>query len=149
MTDFHDPNEVDFEDKNYPHDRAHDGASGGAQAGTEGIFDREDALSGPVGRHRLPNRRAHELVDFECGGFRFTGGIGHFDDGRLAEVFLTSSKTGTAIDTAARDSAVVASVALQHGADVETLRRALMRNSEGMASGPLGALLDLLADGGP
>ena len=86
---------------------------------------------------------------FECGGFRFTGGIGHFDDGRLAEVFLTSSKTGTAIDTAARDSAVVASVALQHGADVETLRRALMRNSEGMASGPLGALLDLLADGGP
>jgi hypothetical protein len=96
-------------------------------------------------RQRLANRRAHELVDFECGGFRLTGGIGHFDvDGRLAEVFLTSSKTGTAIDTPAPDSAVVASVALQHGADVETLRRALMRNSEGMAAGPLGALLDLL-----
>jgi ribonucleoside-diphosphate reductase alpha chain len=96
-------------------------------------------------RQRLPNRRLHELVDFRHGGVTFTAGIGRFADGRLAEVFLTGSKVGTAIDTSARDSAVVASLALQHGADVATLRRALMRNPNGTASGPLGALLDLLA----
>jgi hypothetical protein len=82
-------------------------------------------------------------------GFTYNAGLGYLADGRLAEIFLNADKIGTAAETAARDSAVVASVALQHGADVETLRRAPMRNSEGMASGPLGALLDLLADGGP
>jgi hypothetical protein len=33
---------------------------------------------------------------------------------------------------------------LQHGADVETIRRALCRDSRGRASGPLGAALDML-----
>jgi hypothetical protein len=48
----------------------------------------------------------------------------------------------------ARDSAVVASIALQHGVDPEMLRRALMRSGNGAASGPLGTLLDLLASEG-
>lgn len=84
------------------------------------------------------------LDDFD-GGFRYLAGIGHYDDGRLAEIFLNAEKGGTAIDDAARDSAVVASIALQHGVAPDTLRRALMRNSTGTASGPLGVLLDLLA----
>lgn len=109
----------------------------------------EVAKASTADRERLPNRRSHTLLNIEASGFRYVAGVGHYDDGRLAEVFLTSNKTGAAIDTAARDSAVVAGVALQYGADVETLRRALMRDLEGMASGPLGALLDLLADGGP
>jgi hypothetical protein len=54
---------------------------------------------------------------------------------------------GSATDDAARDSAVVASLALQHGVDRDMLRRALMRNGNGVASEPLGALLDLLASG--
>jgi hypothetical protein len=98
-----------------------------------------------VARDRLPNRRAHMLLNIEAGGFRFVAGVGHYDDGRLAEVFLNAEKDGTAISDAARDSAVVASLALQHGVDPDTLRRALMRNSSGTASGPLGSLLDLLA----
>jgi hypothetical protein len=97
-------------------------------------------------RQRLPNRRPHELIDFHHGGFKFTAGIGRFADGRVGEVFLSaSSKIGTAVDTAARDAAVICSLALQHGADVETLRNALMRNPNGTASGPFGVLLDLLA----
>ena len=63
------------------------------------------------------------------------------------KIFLTAAKGGTAIDDAARDSAVVASIALQHGVDADTLRHALMRSSNGVASGPLGTLLDLLAKG--
>lgn len=96
-------------------------------------------------RERLPNRRAHTLLNFEAGGFRYVAGVGHYEDGRLAEIFLNASKGGTAIDDAARDSAVVASIALQHGVDADTLRRALMRNGNGIASGPLGTLLDRLA----
>jgi hypothetical protein len=98
-----------------------------------------------VARRRLPNRRPHTLLNIEAGGFRYVAGVGHYDDGRLAEIFLNAEKGGTAVDNAARDSAVVASIALQHGVDAETLRHALMRNGSGTASGPIGVLLDLLA----
>lgn len=84
-------------------------------------------------RERLPNRRAHELLDFEHGGFRYIGGIGRFEDGRLAEVFLNVAKSGTAIENHARDAAITASIALQYG------------TPHGSASGALGKLLDLLA----
>jgi len=97
-------------------------------------------------RRRLSNRRSHVLIDFEADGFRYTAGIGHFEDGQLAEIFLNAEKGGTAIETAARDSAVVASIALQHGVPPDTIRHALTRNGNGDASGPLGTLLDLLAN---
>src|SRR5438067_10491271 len=96
-------------------------------------------------RQRLPNRRAHEILDFEHAGFRYIAGVGRFSDGRLAEVFLNVAKTGTALETSARDSAIVASLALQHGVEPETIRHAILRNSDGSAAGPLGALLDMLA----
>jgi hypothetical protein len=95
-------------------------------------------------RGRLPNRRAHELIDFTHGGFRFTAGLGRHADGTLAEVFLNADKVGTAIETTARDAAILASMALQHGATLDELRKALTRNSDGSASGALGELLDLL-----
>jgi hypothetical protein len=38
----------------------------------------------------------------------------------------------------------VASIALQHGVPVDVIRKALMRDSEGRASGPLAAALDKL-----
>jgi hypothetical protein len=96
-------------------------------------------------RRRLPNRREHVLLNIEAGGFRYVADVGRYGDGRLAEIFLNADRGSTAIDDAARDSAVVASIALQHGVDADTLRRALMRNGSGVASGPLGVLLDLLA----
>jgi hypothetical protein len=106
-----------------------------------------EAAKPPIAeRERLPNRREHVLINFTTpDGFRYVAGLGYFDDGRLAEVFLNAEKIGTAIETAARDSAVVASLALQHGVSPETIRHALARNGTGTASGPLGALLDLLA----
>jgi hypothetical protein len=61
-----------------------------------------------VTRERLANRRAHTLLNIEAGGFRYVAGVGHYQDGRLAEIFLTAAKGGTAIDDADRDSAVVA-----------------------------------------
>jgi hypothetical protein len=100
----------------------------------------------PVARNRLPDRREHTVINFTTSdGFRYTAGLGYFEDGRLAEIFLNADKIGTAIETAARDSAVVASLALQHGVPPDTIRHALTRNGNGEASGPLGMLLDLLA----
>jgi hypothetical protein len=99
----------------------------------------------PGSRRRLPNRRAHELLDFEHGGISYTTGVGRFENGLLAEIFLTTRKHSTAVDVNARDAAVAASLLLQHGCSVETLSRALTRNTDGSASGPLARALDLLA----
>jgi len=67
-------------------------------------------------------------------------------DGGLAEIFLSNCKAGSHSDAAARDSAVVCSLALQHSVPLETIRRALLRDSRGIASSPLGAALDLLSE---
>lgn len=96
-------------------------------------------------RERLRNRRGHEVVEFDHTGMRCLAGIGRFDDGRPAEVFLSLAKDGSAADVNARDAAVAASLALQFGCPVAVLRRALMRDGSGRASGVLGAALDRLA----
>jgi ribonucleoside-diphosphate reductase alpha chain len=97
-------------------------------------------------RQHLPNRRQHELFDFEHAGIRYTAGIGRFEDGALGEIFLNAAKHGTAVDANARDAAVAASLLLQYGCPVDTLRSALTRNGDGSASGPLAHALDLLAE---
>jgi hypothetical protein len=59
-----------------------------------------------------------------------------------------ASKAGSDADSAARDSAITASIAMQFGADIETIRKALCRDALGRAVGPLGAALDMLAQEG-
>jgi hypothetical protein len=110
-------------------------------------FNFENPIMVAIKRERLPNRRQSETFDFECAGLRYTCTIGRFRDGRIAEIFLSNQKSNSAADTAARDAAIVASIALQFGANVETIRRALCRDSRGHASGPLGAALDELERG--
>jgi hypothetical protein len=95
-------------------------------------------------RRRLPDRRASETFTIECAGLQYTATISRFADGRLGEIFLTNHKAGSAADTAARDAAITCSIALQYGADVETICRALCRDGSSNASGPLGVALDLL-----
>jgi len=97
-------------------------------------------------RRRLPHRRRHELLDFEHAGHRYTAGLGYFDTGGLAEVFINvPGRSGSAIEAVARDAAILTSICLQYGASVETIRHALTRNSDGSAAGPLGVVLDFLA----
>src|ERR1700723_3236733 len=90
-------------------------------------------------RQRLPNRRSHWLYRFECDGQIYTGGIGRFEDGRIAEVFINGAKVGRAAEANAQDAAIVASLAIQHGCSLETIRHALVRS--GGATGPLATLL--------
>jgi hypothetical protein len=100
-------------------------------------------------RERLPNRRASVIFDFEAMSLRFTASATRYPDGRLAELFLDNHKAGSGIGTLVRDSAIILSFALQHGADADAIRRALCRDSEGRPLGPLGVALDRLAKDSP
>jgi hypothetical protein len=72
---------------------------------------------------------------------------GSYPDGRIAEIFLSSHKPGSPIEAIARDAAVTVSIALQCGADIETIRAALTKDHDGSPATLLGAALDIL-DGG-
>jgi hypothetical protein len=98
-------------------------------------------------RQRLPNRRLAETFDIEVAGLFYTCTVGRFPDGQIGELFLQNHKPGSQSDANARDAAVAASLALQFGCPLETLRRALLRDPMGRASTPLGAALDLIGEG--
>ncbi len=93
-------------------------------------------------RERLPNRRRCELFDFAHDGRRWTACVGRYADGRLAEIFVEGPKD-TALLALARDAAIIASIALQHGAPLAVIRHALNGRNEG----PLAVALALI-DGG-
>jgi hypothetical protein len=96
-------------------------------------------------RTRLPDRRGSSTFNLEVERLIYTVTVSYFPDGRLGELFISNGKAGSHADTCARDSAVVVSLALQHGVPLETLRKALMRDSRGRPGSPLGAALDLIA----
>ncbi len=96
----------------------------------------------PARRQRLDNRRTSTTFNFECNGLAYSATVSYFPDGRLAEIFIGNQKAGSHGDAAAKDSAVIASIALQFGVPLETIRRALLRDSHD----PIGAALDLVAE---
>jgi hypothetical protein len=98
-------------------------------------------------RRRLPDRRLAESFDIEVAGLSYTSTVGRFADGQIGELFLQNHKPGSQSDANARDAAVAASLALQFGCPLETLRRALLRDPMGRPSTPLGAALDLIGEG--
>jgi hypothetical protein len=99
-------------------------------------------------RSRLPNRRGSLTFEIELRGLKFTCTASRFADGRLGEIFVTNHKANSNAGIMASDGAVAASLALQFGCPVEVLRKALCRDGSGKASGPVGAALDALDDGG-
>jgi hypothetical protein len=98
-----------------------------------------------MSRERLPNRRASISFDLEAQGLGFTATFSWSADGRVAEIFLQNHKAGSMAGINACDAAVVASIALQYGAPFDVIRKALMRDANGHASGPLGVALDRVA----
>jgi ribonucleoside-diphosphate reductase alpha chain len=94
-----------------------------------------------MARERLPNRRKSELFDFDHQGRRWTATIGRFSDGRVAEIFIDAAK-GSPLAEMARDSALIASIALQSGCPFQTLRHALT----GHGAGPLATALALAGE---
>src|ERR1700736_738520 len=97
-------------------------------------------------RERLPNRRQSESFEFRHAGHPFTLSVGLYPDRRIAEIFLSSHKPGSPIEAIARDAAVTVSIALQFGADLETIRQALTKDHDGGLATLLGAALDKIAE---
>ena len=92
----------------------------------------------PCGGSRLFRFRCHS------DGLRYTLTVGYFEDSRVAELFLSSAKAGSQVDSGAKDAAIIASIALQYGAPVQALRSAVLRDHLGRAITPIGSALDLL-----
>ena len=74
---------------------------------------------------------------------------GFFNDGTFGEVFIDVAKSGADLQNIAHDAAVVISLALQHGVDVEALQHAITRNSDGAPSSILGVAIDAIAGVSP
>jgi hypothetical protein len=93
-------------------------------------------------RRRLPNRRAHESRDIEFDGRRFSLGVGLDNTGAPVEVFVSAPRAGSGYAALARDAGILLSLALQSGADLATIRRALTREADGSAASLLAAIAD-------
>jgi hypothetical protein len=103
-------------------------------------------MNSPAIRERLANRRASETFGFELDGLHYRATISRFADGRIGEIFLSNHKSGSQSDANARDAAVAASKCFQYGCPLNELRGALLRDSHGRPSTPLGCALDLVAE---
>lgn len=96
-------------------------------------------------RQRLPNRRAHEVLDLEWAGLRWTIGIGRDRHGEIVEVFVSDlNKSAPAFEAILRDATIVLSIALQCGASLRVIRSAITRSSDGAPASALGAILEAL-----
>jgi ribonucleoside-diphosphate reductase alpha chain len=98
-----------------------------------------------IPRERLPTRRGSINFNFQCGTLIYVATISFFPDGRLAEICLRNGRAGSTADSIAKDSAVVCSLALQHGVPLEVIRLALLRNADGSPATALGAALDIIS----
>jgi hypothetical protein len=97
-------------------------------------------------RQRLPNKRNSLTFEFQGNCLNYRGTISYFPGtNELAEIFINNSKAGSDSDSAAKDSAVVCSLALQYGVPVDVIRKALLRDSRGRASSPVGVALDIIS----
>lgn len=101
-------------------------------------------------RQVLPNRRPGEQFEIRHGNQNtpFTITTGRYPDGRIGEVFITGSKSGTAFEAVARDGAILLSLCLQHGASLETIKHAITREENGEPSTIVGAVVDHLIKAG-
>jgi hypothetical protein len=76
-------------------------------------------------RQRLASCRINETPSLKCAG-------------------LSTHKADSSADVNARDAAICALIALLHGADIETIRNAMCRDSRARPSGLLGVPLNLI-----
>jgi hypothetical protein len=93
-------------------------------------------------RARLPNRRQAELLNFAHGGRKWTVSVGRNSVGQILEIFLDTEKASPLAEMA-KESALTASLALQFGAPLSSLRHAL----NGRETGPLATALGLIEEG--
>jgi ribonucleoside-diphosphate reductase alpha chain len=103
-------------------------------------------------RRVLPQRRHVETFELkhrtETTEQTYTVSVGYFESGPFvspAEVFVSGSKVGSAVEAVARDATVLLSIALQFGVPLEVIHGAITRDASGHASSIIGAIIDHLA----
>jgi hypothetical protein len=96
-------------------------------------------------RTRLPNRRCSVSFNCEHRGLGFSCTFSRLPDGRVGELFLSNHKVNSAVDVDVRDAGIILSFALQHGADLSAIARALSRDPRGTPTGIMGVVLDLIS----
>lgn len=89
-----------------------------------------------MNRERLPSRRGSLSFKFLHDGQSYHATATRYADGRLAEIFLDVGKAGSTVQQHAEATAVLASLALQHGVAAETIIHAVK-------GGPLAVALEL------
>src|SRR5262245_38997931 len=72
-------------------------------------------------RERLPDRRKNWTQKAHVDGQSVHFTVGLYADGRPGEIFIDLARTGAALRKWACDTAMLFSIALQHGCDLETL----------------------------
>jgi len=97
-------------------------------------------------RKSLAQRRDCEHFGFNHDGVTWTASIGRYADGGVGEIFLTSTKPGSKVETMAQDAAVTASIAMQYGAPLDVIAGALSRDSQNRPQGALGVAMDAILD---
>ena len=97
-----------------------------------------------MNRRALPNRRPAVSLQFAHGRIDYHGSASFDENLNTIEIFLDAGKPGSEVQAMARDCAVIASLALQHGTPLAIMRKAVTRLDDGSAAGPMGRLLDLL-----
>ena len=95
-------------------------------------------------RQRLPDRRRNISFDFACNGLRYTCTYSRFETGTVGEIFIQNHKANSQADSNAKDAAIIASLCLQHGVSIDVIKKALLRDSLGRPSTPVGVALDLI-----
>ncbi len=75
---------------------------------------------------------------------RFTASVSRYPDNRPGEIFIDNHKAGSAIGTLVRDAAIILSFALQYGADITAIGKALSRDGQGQPLGPIGQATDTI-----
>lgn len=106
-----------------------------------------------MSRERLPARRQNISLEFDHfnpdgRAFHYTATVGFYEDGRIGEVFVGSTKIGTDADIAIKDSAIALSLALQYGCPIEVFQKTFLRRPNGDPEGPLGTLIDIITKRG-
>jgi hypothetical protein len=93
-------------------------------------------------RQRLPNRRTCESFEIFHSGVHFTVSAGR----SKPRIFLSAERAATPLEAIAPDAAILASIAFQHGVDLETIRSALTRDHVGGPATAIGAAPDAIAE---
>jgi hypothetical protein len=96
-------------------------------------------------RRTLPQRREAETFELTFWKLPWRVSVGFYED-RVTpgEVFVTGAKSGTDLESTARDGAILLSLALQHGIPLSLIDSALTKNSDGSPGSLIGAVVKQL-----